>query len=135
MDVLLISGGLVTNCIHADSVERALQFNPGLMCIERTTDIEFVCPGYTYDGSVFTAPPVITVPPAPISKLDLLRRFTAAQRIAIRASTDPVIIDAMQLMDLADYISLIDPDTVNLVAYLEATGFINAADAANILGG
>ena len=36
MDVLLILDGKVENCICADSVERAQQFYPQHICIERT---------------------------------------------------------------------------------------------------
>jgi hypothetical protein len=73
--------------------------------------------------------------PAPITKLAFLRRFTSAQRIAITAAraTDPVIGDAMNLLDLADDVSTIDPETIQLVGYLQSQGLLDAASAAAIL--
>lgn len=78
-------------------------------------------------------------PPAPpremqLTKLQFLRLFTTAERIAIRASSDPVIVDFLQLLDLAQDVRLDDPDTVQGVHYLESEGLIAAGRAAEILG-
>ena len=78
-------------------------------------------------------------PPAPpremqLTKLQFLRLFTTAERIAIRASSDPVIVDFLQLLDLAQDVRLDDPDTIQGVHYLESEGLIAAGRAAEILG-
>lgn len=68
-----------------------------------------------------------------LTKLQFLRRFTAEERIAIRTSLNPIIIDFMQLLDLAQDVRLDDPDTMGGVAYLEQQGLIALGRAAEIL--
>jgi len=68
-----------------------------------------------------------------LTKLQFLRRFTAPERIAIRASADPLIVDFMQLLDLAQDVRLDDPDTQAGVAYLEQQTLIAEGRAAEIL--
>lgn len=68
-----------------------------------------------------------------LTKLQFLRRFTTAERIAIRSSTNPVIVDFMQLLDLAQDVRLDDPDTVAGVNYLETLTLIGEGRAAEIL--
>ena len=69
-----------------------------------------------------------------LTKLQFLRRFTAEERIAIRASANPVIVDFMSLLDLAQDVQLDDPDTVAGVHYLETLTLISVGRAAEILG-
>jgi len=132
MDVFLIKDGKVENCICADSVERAQRFYPDHICIERTDALRGYGPGDLYDGQNFSKAPYVHVI-VPVSRLEFLRRFTPEQRIAIRASTDPVIIDAHELLDIATEIAADDPDTIRYVRYLQQQGFISAADADRIL--
>jgi len=132
MDVFLIKDGKVDNCICADSVARAQQFYPDHICIERTDDLRAYGPGDLYDGTNFSKAPYVRVI-APVTRLEFLRRFTPEQRIAIRASNDPVIIDAHELLDIATDISVDDPDTIRYVRYLQQQGFISAEDADRIL--
>ena len=68
-----------------------------------------------------------------LTKLQFLRRFTTAERIAIRASTNPVIVDFMSLLGLALDVRLDDPDTVQGVEYLESLNLIGEGRAAEIL--
>ena len=68
-----------------------------------------------------------------LTKLQFLRRFTAPERIAIRASTNPVIVDFMSLLDLAQDVRLDDPDTVAGVNYLETLTLISKGRAADVL--
>lgn len=68
-----------------------------------------------------------------LTQLAFLRRFTAPERIAIRASTDPIIVDFLHLLTLAQDIELADPDTVAGVNYLEQQGLLSAGRAAEIL--
>lgn len=79
--------------------------------------------------------PVKTRPKTPITKLTFLRRMTSAQRIAIRqeASTDPILADAMQMLDAAEDISTQDPDTIALVQYCAFKGLIAESDVPRIL--
>lgn len=68
-----------------------------------------------------------------LTKLQFLRRFTAYERIAIRASSNPIIVDFMSLLDLALDVRLDDPDTIAGVNYLETLELIGAGRAAEIL--
>ncbi len=132
MDVFLIKDGKVENCICADSVERAERFFPDHICLERTDALRQYGPGDLYDGTNFSKAPYVHVV-VPVTRLEFLRRFTAEQRIAIRASTDPMIIDGRELLDMATDVSADDPDTILYVRYLEQQGFISAEDADRIL--
>ncbi len=134
MDVFLIKDGVVENCICADSTERAQQFYPAYICIERTPELSQYGPGDLYDGSSFSKATVILLPPPPVSRLEFLRSFTAQQRIAIRAANDPIIVDALQLLDLAEEINLQDSDVIFFVNYCANQGYIAQADAERILG-
>jgi hypothetical protein len=55
-----------------------------------------------------------------LSPLEFLQRFTAVERIKIRAlaKADPVVEDYMHLLDLATTVNLDDADTVNGLNYL-----------------
>jgi hypothetical protein len=134
MDVFLILNGVVDNCICADSVARAQQFYPHHVCIERTPELSQYGPGDLFDGVDFSKAPVVIVPPGPVSRLAFLRSFTAQQRISIRAANDPVIVDALQLLDLAEDVNLQDPDVVYFVTYCAQQAYITQADADRILG-
>lgn len=70
-----------------------------------------------------------------LSRLEFLRRFTAQERITIRqkAQTDAVIFDAVEMINLADYVSLLDSDTINLVYYLSNIGVITPERTLEIL--
>lgn len=141
MDILLIRDGVVANCICADSPERALQFYPDHLAIERTGAHALAGPGWLWDGERLTPPPdpppAPPEPPAPITRLEFLRRIPAQVRIAIRqaAATDPVLADALQLLDLAQDVRLDDPDTLAFVGYLQQRGHLTAEQAATVLGG
>ena len=73
--------------------------------------------------------------PRTITKLEYLRRFTTAERVAIRAaaSANPVLDDYLNLMELAQEINLDDPDTVAAVQMLEQSGLIAAGRAVEVL--
>ena len=134
MDVFLIKDGVIENCISADSTERAQQFYPDYTCIERTEELNQFGIGDLYNAGVFTKSP--PKPPVlyPISRLDFLRRFTAQQRISIRETDDPIIKDALQMLDLAEQIELDDQDTVFFVNYLVTQNLITEEDSLRILG-
>lgn len=72
-----------------------------------------------------------------ITKLDYLRRFTQAERIAVRAAAkqSPELEDYLSLLDLAENVDLQDPDIVGALAMLEYAGLIGAGRAAEIANG
>ena len=77
--------------------------------------------------------PVPVIPPNQWPAFDFYRKFTAAQRIAIRtlANTDPVVADFMHTLDsaIASGTSVIanDPDLTSGLAYLTTALAGNAA--------
>jgi len=125
MRYLISIGGVPSNIILADSQSVA----------DHCASVAGGTARLLADDEVVEFPPP---PPVPrelqLTKLQFLRLFTTGERIAIRASTDPVIVDFMQLLDLAQDVRLDDPDTVQGVHYLESEGLIAAGRAAEILG-
>lgn len=89
-----------------------------------------ILPGDSFDGTDWVKAPR---PSVPISKLAFLRRFTAPERIVIRASADPIIVDFMGLLDMASEVVLDDPDTIAAVGYFEQQGLLAAGRAEEIL--
>ena len=81
----------------------------------------------------YPMPPSIKGAAEPITKLTFLRRFTAEERIAIRASIDPGIVDFMTLLDLAEEVTATDPDTQAGIEYLVAQGLLTLERAEMIL--
>lgn len=84
---------------------------------------QHVGPGDTYAGGVFTAQQVPNTWPA----FDFYRKFTAAERIAVRtlAKTDPIAEDFLRTLEAAiASTSLVHADNADVVAglaYLSAT--------------
>ena len=86
--------------------------------------------------------PVVPDPPPPpvvdeLNKIDFLRLFTQAERIAIReaAADNPLISDYQHMLDAATVVRLSDPDIQTGVPLLELGGLIGAGRAAQILAG
>jgi hypothetical protein len=86
--------------------------------------------------------PAVTATPATpnntvITKLAFLRRFTQAERITLRgaAAQSPALADYMAMIDMAQDVTLSDPDTVAGVKMLEAAGLIAAGRTQEILNG
>lgn len=136
MHIALIKDGVVENIIVSD-----LEFAQtlGYDAAVDAPDDAFLGQQYV-DGQFVPAPVAEPEPVAPITtpimtKLTFLRRFTQAERIAIRAAktTDPVIEDADALMQLAEEIDVTDMDTVQYVGYLAQKGFLDAPRPAVIL--
>ncbi len=67
------------------------------------------------------------------TRREFLLKFTLPERIAIRASQDPVVVDIMNMLDLASYVSIADPATQQSVGYLASIGLINNNRIAEIL--
>jgi hypothetical protein len=68
-----------------------------------------------------------------ISRLDFLQRMTLQERIAARASTNPVVADLMHLLNIAATVNLTHETTVQGVNYLESQGILGTGRAAAIL--
>lgn len=68
-----------------------------------------------------------------LSRLEFLARFSTAERIAIRASTNSIVIDFMDMLDKANYIDTSRTDTQMGVNYLSSIGLILANRVATIL--
>lgn len=67
------------------------------------------------------------------TKLAFLNRFTSQERVAIRASVDPIVIDFMELMNAASEIDRTNPDTVAGINYLVTVGLLTAQRAQEVL--
>jgi hypothetical protein len=79
-------------------------------------------------------------PPPPVDelhKVDFLRLFTQAERIAIRqaAKVNPVVEDYQAMLDAATIIRLSDADIQEGIPELEDAGLIGPGRAAQILSG
>lgn len=92
-------------------------------------------PGFIKNGRKYEAPvePEVEAPTAAqasthLTKLDFLRRFSRAERIALRAEieADPVVGDFMMMLDLASSVDLADGDVIEGIAYLEDNGLLEA---------
>ena len=71
-----------------------------------------------------------------LTKRQYLGLFTGEERVSIRAAARAslVIEDYLALLNVSDFISLDDPDTIAGVHALEMAGLIAAGRAAEILG-
>ncbi|MCA3505093.1 MAG: hypothetical protein IOD05_17940 [Rhodobacter sp.] len=86
--------------------------------------------------------PVQPDPPPPpvvdeLNKIDFLRLFTQAERMAIRdaAAVNPLIADYQHMLDAATVVRLSDSDIQTGVPLLELGGLIGVGRAAQILAG
>ena len=91
-----------------------------------------------YDHTEFAEDaPVVVNGPLVWTKLEYLRRFTQAERIAIRtaATQVPALQDYLELLTLAEEIRSDDPDIVGALQMLEGSGLIGAGRAQGIING
>lgn len=122
-----VTGRLVSTASHASLIADPL---PAGLAVKEVAD-----PGsrasWDEQALVFVEAPA----PRTMEPLTFMRRFTMAERIAIRsaATTDPMIADLMAMQAAATYIDLDDPDTQAGVVYLESLGIIAAGRAAQVL--
>lgn len=68
-----------------------------------------------------------------LTRLEFLTRFTVAERIAIRASTDPIVVDFMELLNMASNVDVGDQKTIDGVNYLASQNLIASSRVAEIL--
>jgi hypothetical protein len=71
----------------------------------------------------------------PLTRLQFQLLFTAAERAAVRASTDAGVEDFLELSRIADSIDLTDSTTVSGVNHLQTAGLLSAARVAQVLAG
>jgi hypothetical protein len=94
--------------------------------------------GYVNQGFFpYTPPPPEPEPVDELHKVDFLRLFTQAERIAIRqaAKVNPVVEDYQAMLDAATIIRLSDADIQEGIPELEDAGLIGPGRAAQILSG
>jgi len=117
--------------------------NQQAVCITRSADPitqEHMIPleegqavlGQRWTGSQWEA--VVAPPSYPtISSLTFLRRFTAPERVAIRTSQDPYVVDFMDLLNKATEVLQSDPDVQGGMAYLVSLGLLTQERAGEVL--
>ena len=94
--------------------------------------------GYAGQGFFpFTPEPPPPPPVDELHKVDFLRLFTQAERIAIRqaAKVNPVVEDYQAILDAATIIRLSDADIQEGIPELEDAGLLAPGRAAQILSG
>ncbi len=130
MRYLLIKNNIVVNAIEADS-----EFISNLSGYDHKILTDNYGIGFSYINGVFSEPELQPVDSNGISltQLEFLRRFSAEERIAIRSSDNPIIVDFLHLLNLAQEIKTDDPDTIAGVNYLETLNLIAEGRAAVIL--
>lgn len=69
----------------------------------------------------------------PITRLEFMSRFTSTERISAQASADPIIQDALRLLNIAEFIDTTDERTSMFVQYLAMVGIISANRVQEIL--
>lgn len=68
-----------------------------------------------------------------LSKLEFLTKFTMQERINARISDDPIVKDMLSLIDIAEFINLDDPNTIQSLQYLTYKGILTPERANEIL--
>ncbi len=128
IEVLDTLEGRIHPALHGDYVQVSDAVEPG-----------FVKTGRKFEAA---APVAAAAPPPPepvtvVSRLDFLRRFTRAERIALRAAetTDPVVADFLLMLTLAEDVELTSADVTEGLTYLEANGFVTAERGVAIRSG
>ena len=67
-------------------------------------------------------------------KLEFLNLFTPQERVTARASADPFVKDFLALLDIAEFVSTEDPNTIQALQYLAYLGIITSDRATQIIG-
>lgn len=123
---------VVTRKSDGQEVTRYAAMQP----VEQLNDL--AVPFADFDHVEFVDGPVDVTPTSYTwTKLEYLRRFTQAERIAIRgaAKVVPELEDYLQLLELASEVRSDDPDIASALAMLEGAGLIGTGRALEILNG
>lgn len=112
------------------------RFHASIVWTPMTQSVE---PGGVIANGAYTPPepaPVLERPdpgkPA-VSAVDFMRRLTLSERTALRASTDPLAVELMWLVDNAPSIKPDDADVVACVEHLATISIISVDRVADIL--
>ncbi len=91
--------------------------------------------GWLVDGGELVPPPSPEPegPPPPLTPLEFLRRFTDEERAGMVSSSDPNILNAILMIQVAQDVRVDDPATIQFVQYAEHAQLIAAGRAAEIL--
>ena len=76
---------------------------------------------------------LIEIPNIVLTKLEFMSRFTLEERTSIRNSTDSVIIDAMELLNVAQEVILTDTRIVDMVNYFASVNLLQASRVQELL--
>lgn len=68
-----------------------------------------------------------------MTKLSFLNRFTLEERIAARSSADPVVVDILKMLDLAEIVDLNYPPTIQSINYMVSVGILTEQRAQEVL--
>lgn len=99
--------------------------------------------GWILNGTVWSSPPAPgpVAPPAPflpkVSPVEFKLLFTSAERVAIKASTDPVVLDFFSIVEdqRLTHVDLALQSTQDALSYLESKALIAVGRKAAILTG
>ncbi len=59
-----------------------------------------------------------------VTKLQFINRFTLQERVGMRTSADPVVLDIIETINLVTYVNVRDPITIQGVHYLAYVGLL-----------
>lgn len=143
MDVILIKNGVVENVIVADSVERAAEFFPDYILVQRTLQLAHVSLGYTHQNGGFVAPAEwdTTNPDRKVTPYAFLRRFTTEEAVAIDLASMGATVQAavirryLSLINQATWIDLLDPVLREDIDQMVSAGLLTQERATVILDG
>lgn len=130
----LISGGRVQNVIMSERETLG-----DILGYDAIVESDTAGPGWGWTAETGFAPPESppTTQAAVLSRLEFIRRFTPAERQAIRqarsSSTD--LDDFMYLLEMAETVRTNNADVIAGLAMLEAGGLLATGRAAEILAG
>ena len=123
----------------------AESYHPDIAALYDTQVPDDAAPGDTWDGTTLTKPVIpeyVPPPPAPVKPptvkaIDYKMLFTSAERIASKASTDPVMVDLMTLLDdpRTTHIDLSRPSLGESLDYMTSIGILAVGRKAEILTG
>lgn len=76
-----------------------------------------------------------SIPKPPMTRFEFLSRLTTQQRIAIRTSalSDPILQDALSMLDCAQEISTSNQFTIDMINYCVYKGLLTEQDTITIL--
>ncbi len=68
-----------------------------------------------------------------LTRLEFSNRLTPQERVAIAASTDPIVSDIMRMLNVAEYVNLDDPNTIQGINYFASINLITQSRIQEIL--